>query len=264
MRVHICIAAAALAVCIVATASAATDARPERASGTDPVTATWTEWPHQVSCLGGIPFDPVAGFSGPTGAENGSSSSARALRRILASGEIPRVRQHGWRLLGETDRAAEFAAGPLFDEPYPGSTSELAWIRLRRGGKQWELKASISGCTPQSVRHGVPAVRWSLVSGEHLNPDTRRVRIKLAPIECAGSRDAKPDVLAREVREQNGALLLTIWLRPARDGILMHGVPYCPGAQAPPLVIKLPEKLGDRELFDGGLYPPLPAVKPVY
>jgi hypothetical protein len=259
MRVRIGIAAAALAAlaaCAVAAVSAASGEPREPATGPDPAVSTWTEWPHEVSCHHGLPFDPVAAFSGPTRAERGSSSSAGALRRILASGELPRVRQHGWRLLGETNRVAEFVAGPLFDEPYPGSTPELEWIQLRRSEGGWGLEAFTSSCTPQSIRRGVPATPWSLVPGEHLNAGTRRVRIQPAPIECLGN--AKPRVLAREVREQNDALLLTIWLPVKR------GTSYCAAVVPAPLLITLPEKLGDRELRDGGVYPPRPAVRPLY
>jgi hypothetical protein len=36
----------------------------------------------------------------------------------------------------------------------------------------------------------------------------------------------------------------------------------CEGIFEPPLRVKLPKRLGDRVLFDGGLYPPSRAVLP--
>ena len=62
-----------------------------------------------------------------------------------------------------------------------------------------------------------------------------------------------------EFRTQGGALLMTLWLRP-----LPPGNYTCPELIEPPVEIRLPGRLGDRKLFDGGTYPPGSGREGVY
>jgi hypothetical protein len=259
MRVRIRVTATSLVALVICAATAIADVvRHTPAAGPDPVVREWAEWPHQVSCLGGgLPFDPVAAFSTPTNAESGRLPSERALRGVLASGELPRVRRHAWRHLSETRNSAEFAAGRLFTELRPGSVSELEWIKLRKIGGRWQLETFNAYCTPRSVRRGAFAAPWRLAFGEHLNRDTRRVRIEFESVTCDGRRSAR--LQKPEFREQNGHLLMTLWLGP----VGRSGLPVCPLGIERPLLVELPEKLGARQLFDGGTYPPLAATRPV-
>jgi hypothetical protein len=57
--------------------------------------------------------------------------------------------------------------------------------------------------------------------------------------------------------EIDGKLLMTVWLRPQHGG----GPSFCEEdvPRGPPLVVELPGPLGNRELFDGGVFPPEPA-----
>jgi hypothetical protein len=222
----------------------------------DPGTKTWVQWPHDVSCENGLPFDPVAAFSGPTGAERGGLASERALAGVLASGELPRVRPHGWRRLAETAKVADFAAGHLFNKPGPSSVSELEWIELEKVGGSWQLGSFRANCLLGSIRDGTRATPWRLPPEEHLNRDTRGVTVELSPQVCnraGGIRLAKP-----EFREQNGALLMTLWLRPERPRASEPSSPCPPRGKR--VRVELPEKLGHRQLFDGGTYPPLPVA----
>jgi hypothetical protein len=52
---------------------------------------------------------------------------------------------------------------------------------------------------------------------------------------------------------------MALWLRP-----LPPGGYTCVGLVEPPLKIQLPGPLGDRELRDGGTYPPRFADQPLY
>jgi hypothetical protein len=222
----------------------------EKIGGPDPATAEWPEWPHRVRC-GSIPFDPVAAFSGPTNAERGSLPSERALRRFIARGYLPWLNRKNWRLVVEDHGFAEFASGRL--------ERELEWIQFRRVKGRWKFLTYSSDCDPNSLRRGIPAITWELAEGQKLTPATRTIEVNLGPGECASGRSQNERVQKPEFREQQGKLLLSLWLRP-----LPPGGYTCEGTSEPPLKIELPEPLGERELRDGGTYPPRFADAPVY
>ncbi len=244
----------ALVLLICATAATAAKLVREPVTGPDPATRIWTEWPHQVRCENGLPFDPVAAFSSQTGAERGQLPPERALRQVLASGELPRVRRHGWRHLTETPRVAEFAAGRLFTKPGRSTISELEWIHLDKVNGRWRLGHFNAFCMLDSVRRGTKATPWTLAEDQRLNQNTRRIRVELEPQVCRPVRNLR--LQKPEFREQNGSLLITLWRRPAHPSAAT-GRLLCP-LQKKQATITLPEKLGGRRLLDGGTYPPLP------
>jgi hypothetical protein len=258
MRVFIRLAPAlpvVLLVCVVTVAAAEVSHPP--ATGPDPAVRSWAQWPHDVSCEDGLPFDPVAAFSGPTGAERGGLSSERALRDVLASGEIPRVRKHGWRRLAETAKVADFAAGRLFTKPGPTNVSELEWIELEKTGGRWRLGSYRASCMPRSIRDGTRATPWVPDEEQELNPNTRRIRVFLEPQVCNQVR--RFPLQKPEFREQRGYLLMTLWRRPGHGRIPTASRLTCP-PQSKQVTIELPERLGHRQLYDGGTYPPLPVA----
>ena len=224
-----------------ATASSARQGEP------DPAVLAWPEWPSEVSCGRGIPFDPIVAFSGPTNAERGPLMSEKALRRFLADEGLGRP--HGWRKIVETGGVAEFAAGRLSRGP--------EWMSFRRTRKGWRFSGYSSRCEPSTLRRGQPAITWSLAPEQRLGPATRQVRVNLGPGECNGGKSQNDRVERPQFREQNGVLLMSLWLRPVGPG------PHtCQGLVEPPLTITLPEPLGHRRLFDGGVYPPRPGDAP--
>ena len=258
MRARILVVSLCLAFACAAAAAAGADrkARPP-ANGPDPAVSVWTEWPHQVACSE-LPFDPVTVFSGPTNAERGQAPPERALRAFLARKGIPWARRHNWRLLAESHERAEFGAGRLTDRATFLDAPELETMAFRRTRRGWRWQTYSSGCEPSSLRRGLRAITWDLASGQELTPATRRVQVDLGPGECNGGRSQNKRMQKPEFREQNGALLLSIWLRPVTPG--PHS---CDGLAEPPVTIELPEPLGERELMDGGTYPPQPAQPPV-
>jgi hypothetical protein len=226
--------------------------RHERIGGPDPATVEWPEWPHEVSCDRGLPFDPVVAFSGPTNAERGSLPSEKALQRFLAKNILSWVRKRSWRLVVERDGAAEFASGRL--------SRELEWMRFRRVHGRWKWESYSSNCKPSSLRRGVSAISWELAqSRPPLSPSTRSIEVNLGPGECNDGRSQNERLQRPEFREQQGKLVMTLWLRPVSPGF--HN---CVGIIEPPLTIELPEPLGDRELVDGGTYPPRRSDEPIY
>lgn len=234
---------AAVALTLALAAVGASAANGPVPSGPDPATAVWTEWPHRVSC-GYIPFDPVVAFSGPTNAERADTPAAKALRRSIREFKDFGLPKHHWRILAERPgRMVEYASGRLPDD--------LAVFSIERSRGGWRF-GGFGGCDPSTLRRGDAAITWNLAADQpQLHPGTRSVLVHLGPGPCAGGRSQNDRLMKPEFREQNGALLITLWLRP-----LPPGGYTCQGLVEPPVRIRLPEPLGDRELYDGGTYPP--------
>jgi hypothetical protein len=212
--------------------------------GADPAVRKWPSWPYPTTC-GYRLFDPISIFSAPATAEFGSTPAERALRRFLRHPVIPWVPRHNWRLLYERGRTAEFVSSPLSSDPRNAPEQLL----FERRGRRWKWTGS-GPCVPASVIEGHPAVYWDLPEDHaKLTPETSEIEVNLGPGECASGRSQNKR--AHPVfTEVDGKLLLTIWLTP------VHGGGTCIGISEPPLKVQLPEPLGQRELFDGGTYPP--------
>jgi len=219
----------------------------------DPALREWPEWPHRVTC-GHLPFDPIEVFSGPVGAERGLLPAAAGLRRELRT-TMSWISHHNWRLGGHKPGKFEFFHGRLGAELESGH--ELESIVLTRQRGRWRMNSYNQRCYLRTLRHAQWATSWFLADKQPpLTPETRRVHVYVGA-RC--SRDEDPAALAEppEFREIAGKLLMTIWLRrdPSPSNELCQ-----PGlGPGPPLTVDLPEALGDRELFDGGEFPPAPA-----
>jgi hypothetical protein len=237
-RILICLLAVLAAVSVAAVAVAA-----ETGGGPDPAVAGWPHWPGRVSC-GRLPFKPLVAFARPTDAENARKPSAAALRKVLAEGLYSEfgVPAHGWRLLAETSDYAEFAAGRL------GHTVQM--IPVERKGRRWKQVGYSGGCEPAVLRGGRPAITWTLAPGQKLRPSTRTVEVDLGPGECDSGLPQAERLERPSFREESGALLMALWLRPFRHDAT------CQGTFEPPVKIRLPRRLGHHKLLDGSVFPP--------
>jgi hypothetical protein len=243
MRVHQTLAGVSLLLFALMLAAPALAARERDASGPDPAVAEWTQWPHRVSC-GGRPFDPVAAFSSSPGVEMEDTPQVRAMEDFIKVGEDLGIRRHDWRLLVEAPAHVEFGSGRL--------RGEMEWIVVDKRQDDWHFSGYTSNCEPATLRHGQMAITWDLATDQpQLRPSTRSILVNLGPGPCNGGRRQSGRLEKPEFREQNGNLLMTLWLRP-----LPPGGYTCQGVVEPPVRFKLPTALGDRELLDGGTYPP--------
>lgn len=227
--------------------------RAEAMAGPDPVVQEWPSWPYPTAC-GSLPFEPVAAFSSPTGAENGSRPSEVALREYLRETEsyaYPTVPLYDWRLLAETDTRAEFASGQL---SAPGGPSVVS-VSLKDG--VWKYSGSSSGCRPTSIVDGTAAITWRLDADQKaLRRGTKKIEIDLGPGPCSGGRSQNARAMKPLFWQSGRRLLMVMRLRP-----LPPGRYTCQGVINPPLTIHLPKRLGKRKLFDGGTYPPVDVVE---
>jgi hypothetical protein len=237
------------AALILAVASAALAAG--AGGGVDPAVKKWSGWQGEVAC-GTLPFNPLVAFSRPTDAEKARTPAAAALRAVLAEdlyGQFGAPR-HGWRLLAESSDLAEFASGRL------GQRVQV--IPVERHGKHWEQVGYSGGCEPALLRGGRQAITWTLAPGQKLKPSTRTIEVQLGPGECDGGRPQAGRLERPAFREEDGALLMALWLGPVRKG-----PSTCQGIGEPPVKITLPRRLGHRRLLDGGVFPPISSAQQI-
>lgn len=216
------------------------------ANGPDPAVAEWPSWPYPAGCLGST-FDPVATFGGPTEAELGQGGAERALKQYLDEGIYSQLPTRFWRPVVSTGVRAVFASGRL--------ELGLFWLTFELVDGQWRLAGTVDECKPRTVREGNVAIDWGMPGRQGLNPASRRIEVNLHPTGvCDGGRSHN-EAADPEFRAVGRKLLLTIWLKPPPP--LPPGGHYsCRKRREGPLVLDLPGRLGKRQLWDGGTYPP--------
>jgi hypothetical protein len=233
-----------LAVLLVIVASAPAEAKTPAPVGPDPAVEAWPYWPYPSSCGIAPAFDPVEVFSGPTGAEDGSAPSALALREVLVKPELAwlGLPKHDWRLASEDGRYSEFVWGRL--------GGNMQRVTLENEAGTWKLLAN-GTCELQSLVGERWAVNWTLARTQpRLGKNTRKISVNLSGGPCSGGM-SQNDRAHPVFRQIGPRLLLAIVLDP-----LPPGVYTCQGVVEPPLLVRLPGRLGKRTLFDSGGFPP--------
>jgi hypothetical protein len=220
-------------------------------NGPDPAVKEWAGWAGEVSC--GVPFDPLTAFAAPADAERGHLPSEVALRAYLKKTRhyFPPSKPHSWRLLVETPHYAQFGRGRLSSRGVEVNT-------FKHGANGWEWAGYSSGCQPTLLRNHQEAITWTLARGQRLTAKTRVLKVNLGPGECASGLSQDKRLERPEFRVENGALLMALWIRPVPPGAYT-----CVGLIEPPVTIRLPQPLGERELLDGGVFPPTSSAEQI-
>lgn len=213
-------------------------------TGPDPVVQKWPSWPHPVTC-GSLEFDPISVFSGPTDAERGRGGAERALRRFLREPGWGWIPKRHWRLVAKNKRLAEFVQGRASVH----IEREMSALAFYRPKQRWKWAGS-GGCIPRTVRNHLPASEWDLWEGEPPSPESETLVVGIEEVACHGFTDPLERLQKPEVTFTDNAALITFWVRPLRGGAT------CPAPPPSEYELKLPEPLGDRQLFDAGTYPP--------
>jgi hypothetical protein len=236
--------AACVALAMIATSAgpAAAETGIVHPSGPDPALRQWPSWPYPVGC-GRTTFDPSTAFDGPTEAESGGGAPELALQRYIAEGVYAQTPRHYWRLATLTPTRADFASGLLSLGPFVLSFELVAGA--------WKVVGEPQTCTPRSLRDGRTALAWRLVPNQAIGPRTSHVRVDLSGAGCHGKTPLAEMVEPPLFTGAGRRLAMTIWTTPR------SGPSKCPRPKERPLLVELPGKLGNRQLFDGRTYPPL-------
>lgn len=130
----------------------------------------------------------------------------------------------------------------------PGPRAGHLGIAFERRDGQWTL-ARAGGCVPE-VRHPSGARRAAWEPAEEVHPETTHLEVAVRERMCASGQPADDRLLSPEIELGEDAVVVTWFVEPVPGGA------SCPSNPITAATLELPEPLGDRELLDGGLYPP--------
>ena len=195
-----------------------------------------------LTCGEGLPF-PLSALDGPTGAENGTTPEAEALRGVIARREGPPeedgIPATGWRLLAEGPYGYFFGAG----QP-PRMAMVTIWL------EDGVLDAGPAGvCVTRRYREGFDVPRWKL--HEVPLPDATELVVDVTESSCASGEAPGDRLQPPEVVEDEGSVTLTFWIKS------LVGDQDCPGNPSTTVTVPLEQALVGRNLLDGGRYQPV-------
>jgi hypothetical protein len=227
----------------------------ERAPIVEPVAAP--DQPELVSDGGGLPFAP-ARASAPAPALDASDPAVSALlteidrgRRLAQPARLLRPRARpapvavadrlaGWRELARTDTEALFGRG---------NPPQLLTVAVRRGPRnRWSPLGASNARPLRAVRAGVRASSWRLDPSFDAGPDAIELRVLVTERTMASGTPAADRLLEPELHLDSERAVLRIYVRP------LEGYVGRSAKHETPVIVRLPEPLGNRELIDGALY----------
>lgn len=189
---------------------------------------------------------PFRALSAPENAEQADDGPSRALRRVLAGGSgLPGQPQHGWRRLSASAGAVEFGHGdpPVLD----------GYVVVGSDNGEWRFEQSGEACVVRPfVRQGQVAA-WKL-DPSAVPPDgfSTSVQVLVSDSQCASGRPPDDRLRDPDIRVRPDSIVVTF----VADELA--GFRTCPSHRPARRTIRLPERLGDRQLLDGATVPAAP------
>jgi hypothetical protein len=244
------LAAVCLALIVGASVLAVAVIRNGTAVGPGP-TATPSPSPSDlVGCWGAAPAFSPDRLTGTADAESGSSAAAAVLRDLLASGQNPGYPSQGWYLAFESSDQVMFLAGASSPSGYEQVTVE------RGSGGQfatdgWSLSTYGSCVLYAMPPEGYGTASWRLDPAYPVTPASTELHLLVTENACHGTVAASQDRIRADVVYGDESVTVLISVR--RD----QGVWTCPTPPSASYVLQLAEPLGDRDLEDGGSWPPV-------
>jgi hypothetical protein len=204
----------------------------------------------QLTCGSSERSFPASGLDAPTGAERAQGQVYDALRLALTTfgQEFVGRGDLTWRLAGMGETWATFLAETEWG---------LVAMDVRLDDGRW-VPAGGGDCRLRVVlspEYG-PA-EWEL-DGAPPGPAATELRILVHELACSSARPTSGRMSAPVAQYSADALVITIGVAP------VPGMNTCPGAPGTPVLVRLPEPIGNRTLLDGGRYPPAPADQPYW
>jgi hypothetical protein len=193
---------------------------------------------------------PAAALSAPEGAESADTPAASALfaylgRRDPKLEDMPRT---GYRVLSAGEDRVVFATSVV-------GTSGLTAIAIQRDAAGWKA-AGIGSCEPLLSLPGLNAATWHLPDDAPLPaPGALGFVALVSETACTSGRSADGRVLPPVIVREPARVLVVFAVRPpppASPG----GLEACPAPPPTRIEVQLGAPLGNRELLDGGVFPP--------
>jgi hypothetical protein len=201
--------------------------------------------PDTVSCGGQTGF-PASVVDDPNPPSPESGPQLEALKGVIEVFGVDVGVQGSptWRWAGQQSDAAEYIS-------HVGDRWVWATIRLKDG--KW-IPAGFGDCQLTAVLgNGLGPAEWTL--NPAFPPPTAQsteLQILVWELACSGGQPATGRMSPPLAEYEANQLTMTIGVTPVGGGAT------CPGPPGTPVVVTLPQPLGDRTLLDGHTYPPSP------
>jgi hypothetical protein len=132
-----------------------------------------------------------------------------------------------------------------------GHPPQLLTVAVRRGRVGRWSPVGASNSRPLRVsRDGVRASSWRLDPSYELSAAQRELRILVTEQTMASGTPAEDRLLTPELHVSDTELIVRIYISP------LEGYTGRASRHETPVIVELPEPLGDRRVLDGALYEP--------
>lgn len=215
--------------------------------------------PALISDGGGLPFEPARAYQPASPLDRSDPAVAALLaeidrgRRLAQPARLLRPRARpapldaaerlaGWRELARTDTEALFGQG---------TPPRLVTVAVKRGLRnRWSSLGASNARPLRAVRAGVRASSWRLDPSFDARPGATELRVLVTEQTLASGTPAADRLLEPEIYLDDARAVLRMYVRP------LEGYVGRSAKRETPVIVRLPEPLGDRELTDGALYEP--------
>jgi hypothetical protein len=148
----------------------------------------------------------------------------------------------GWRELARSGDEALFGRG---------TPPQLLTVAVKRGLRDHWSPLGASNARPlRAVRDGIRASSWRLDPSFAPGPEARELRLLVTERTMASGTPAADRLLKPELHLDEHRAVLRMYVKP------LEGYVGRSGKHETPVLVRLPEPLGDRQLVDGALYEP--------
>jgi hypothetical protein len=104
----------------------------------------------------------------------------------------------------------------------------------------------LAGC----ATYPEPLATWTFDQNEEIGPATTEFTAWVTERDCASGQPSADRIHGPDIQTSDSAVVVTFRVRP------LGGFQQCPSNPASPIIVRLPQPLGDRPLLDGGRQPP--------
>jgi hypothetical protein len=204
-----------------------------------------------IGCWGQGPgFSPDL-LTGPGSAETGDSAAAAVLRQFVSSPNGSDAPAHGWYLMEATSDEVQFVA-----RVPSGGPPDFWQVVVNRGtagqfvSDGWSL-GGYGSCVLETVPPaGYGPATWTLDPSVPFAAGANELHILVAEQSCHGSDPTEVGRILANVAYTDRDVVVTVVARSP------EGAQTCPAPPPTPYVVVLDQPVGNRDLQDGGSWPP--------